>query len=63
MFFPSSIGAFAAGALADGGSIGAAFLVAAGASLAALAVAVPVLRGVPSREAVAVRGASGPHAD
>lgn len=60
----SSVGAFAAGALSDGGSIGAAFLVAAAASLAALAVAVPLLRGVaadPGARAASVRGASGPH--
>lgn len=60
-----SVGAFTAGALADGGSIGAAFLVAAGSSLAALVVAVPVLRGVPTPTATPsdVRGASGPHDD
>ena len=58
----SSLGAFAAGTLADGGSTGAAFLVASGSSLAALAVAVPLL-GVVAVGRPPVRGASAPRAD
>jgi len=41
----SSLGAFAAGALSDSRLTGAAFLVASGSSLAAVAVALPLLRG------------------
>ena len=41
----SSVGAFAAGALADAGLTSAAFLLASGSSLVALASAVPLLRG------------------
>lgn len=62
----SSVGALAAGALSDGGAIGAAFLVAAGSALAALVVAVPLLRGVGRVRAAGgapVRGASGPLGD
>ncbi len=62
----SSVGALTAGALSDGGAIGAAFLVAAGSAFAALVVAVPLLRGVGRVGAAggaSVRGASGPLGD
>lgn len=51
----SSLGAAAAGSLSDSGQIGGAFLVAAGASLVALAIARTVVRGPV--ESAALRGA------